>query len=65
MHAKNLILNHSLNDAFLAIGIGRVKGYELINSGDLKTVKIGRRRVVPHKSLLEFQANLEEKGSVK
>jgi len=64
MSEDKTILNHSLNDAFSAIGIGRVKGYDLINSGVLKTVKIGRRRVVPHRHLLEFQANLEKKGSV-
>lgn len=65
MNADNMRLNHSLNDAFSAIGIGRVKGYDLINSGSLKTVKIGRRRVVPDKFLLEFQSNLEKEGSVK
>lgn len=64
MNVDKMILNHSLNEAFSAIGIGRVKGYDLINSGALKTVKIGRRRVVPHKCLLEFQAALEKKGSV-
>ena len=64
VYANNLILNYSLNDAFDAIGIGRVKGYELINSGALKTLKIGRRRVVSKKHLLEFQKNLEKAGFV-
>lgn len=32
----------SPKDAFAAIGVGNTKGYELINSGDLEAVKIGR-----------------------
>lgn len=28
--------------AFAAIGVGNTKGYELINSGQLEAVKIGR-----------------------
>jgi excisionase family DNA binding protein len=28
--------------AFAAIGVGNTKGYELINSGELEAVKIGR-----------------------
>ena len=29
-------------DGFHAIGIGNTKGYELIGSGELKAIKIGR-----------------------
>jgi hypothetical protein len=29
-------------DAFAAIGVGVTKGYELIGSGELQTIKIGR-----------------------
>ena len=29
-------------DAFAAIGVGTTKGYELINSGQLEAVKLGR-----------------------
>jgi hypothetical protein len=29
-------------DAFKALGIGTTKGYELINAGKLKRIKIGR-----------------------
>jgi excisionase family DNA binding protein len=29
-------------DAFAALGIGVTKGYELINAGELETIKIGR-----------------------
>lgn len=29
-------------DAFAAIGVGVTKGYELINSGELESFKVGR-----------------------
>lgn len=41
----------SLNDGFGAIGIGRTKGYELINDGTLETVTIGKRRFIKVSSL--------------
>jgi hypothetical protein len=40
-----------LNDGFGAIGIGRTKGYELINDGTLETVTIGKRRFIKVSSL--------------
>ena len=36
----------SINDTAHALGIGRTKIYELINAGQLETVKIGRRTLV-------------------
>jgi excisionase family DNA binding protein len=36
----------SINNAARVIGIGRTKLYELINRGDLKTIRIGRRTLV-------------------
>ena len=36
----------SVNDAAASLGIGRTKTYDLINCGQLKTVKIGRRNLV-------------------
>jgi hypothetical protein len=37
--------------AFAALGIGTTKGYELINSGQLKAVKIGRATRVTMESI--------------
>jgi hypothetical protein len=34
-----------LDQLFEFIGVGKTKGYELIKSGDLKTRKIGRKRI--------------------
>jgi excisionase family DNA binding protein len=36
----------SVIDTMRALGIGRTKVYELINAGQLETVKIGRRTLV-------------------
>ena len=35
-----------INDAAKSLGIGRTKVYDLINTGKLKTVKIGRRTLI-------------------
>jgi excisionase family DNA binding protein len=36
----------SVGETARALGIGRTKVYELINAGQLETVKIGRRTLV-------------------
>ncbi len=41
----------SIVDAGKALGVGRSTIYELINSGDLKTIKIGRRNLVTIESI--------------
>ena len=40
-----------VGEASRIIGIGRTKLYELINAGDLETVKIGRATLVTMRSL--------------
>lgn len=39
-------------------GLGRTKVYELITSGELRTVKIGRRRFVPASAIDEYVSRL-------
>ena len=41
-------------DAAQALGIGRTKMFELIHNGDISTVAIGRRRLVPVDELHSF-----------
>ena len=36
----------SIEDARKALGIGRTKLYELVGQGRLKTLRVGRRRLV-------------------
>lgn len=40
-------------------GLGRTKVYELIASGELRTVKIGRRRFVPASAVEEYVSRLQ------
>lgn len=48
-------------DAGLALGgLSRTKVYELIATGELRTVKIGRRRFVPATAVQEFVDRLVE-----
>jgi excisionase family DNA binding protein len=58
--AKNANLPRLLNikQAGYELGIGRTAVYGLISSGELKTVKIGRRRFVPCEAIDEFIAGL-------
>lgn len=41
------------------LGLGRSRVYELMRDRQIRSVKIGRSRRIPHASLLDFVANLE------
>ncbi|TSB03974.1 helix-turn-helix domain-containing protein [Sphingorhabdus contaminans] len=45
-------------EAFNAIGVKRTKGFELIASGDLESVKIGRATRIPTESIRAYVARL-------
>ena len=40
-------------------GIGRSLFWELIRAGELRSVKIGKRRLVPEQAICEYIARLE------
>jgi len=42
------------------LGIGRTKLYELIDSGELRSVRIGSRRFVTYAALDDFITRLDE-----
>lgn len=44
-------LTVTVNTATKALGVGRTTIYELMNSGQLQTLKIGRRRLVKTDSI--------------
>ena len=44
----------SVNDLRIALGIGRTKAYELVNSGQIKSIKVGSAIRIPKKSLLDY-----------
>jgi excisionase family DNA binding protein len=43
-------------------GVGRTKLYELIKSGDIRVVKIGRRTYVPRTELEAYVARLSDQA---
>jgi excisionase family DNA binding protein len=51
-------------DAAIALGTGRTKVYELMRSGELRSVKIGGLRRIPATALADFVAKLEEQERV-
>lgn len=46
----------SVGEAATALGIGRSLTYDLLASGRLRSVKVGRRRLVPSGALAEYTA---------
>ncbi len=46
-------------DAAHVLGVGRTKVYELMRSGELRSVRVGGLRRVPVTALAEFVAGLE------
>jgi len=55
-------LTYSLRDAEKALGISHATIYEIINNGQLKTFRIGRRRFISSEALCNFikERELEE-----
>lgn len=56
--AKEMPRLLAIKQAIYELGIGRTGIYELIKDGKLKTVTIGRRRLVRIESIEEFIAGL-------
>lgn len=44
------------------LGISRAKLYKLLGSGELRSVKIGKRRLIPEQAIIDFIAALEAAG---
>jgi excisionase family DNA binding protein len=55
-------LLHNIEDAAQRVGVGRTTIYSLIRSGDLRTVSIGRRRLVAEADLRSFVDRLRSGG---
>lgn len=52
-------LAYPIEEAFALIGVSRTRGYQLINSGTLRTYKAGRTRLCSHAALTECQRAME------
>jgi excisionase family DNA binding protein len=50
----------SVEEAAMLLGVGRTVTYRLVLGGELRSVKIGRRRLVVRTSVAEYVARLEE-----
>ncbi|MGO1827045.1 helix-turn-helix domain-containing protein [uncultured Corynebacterium sp.] len=50
---------YGINDVMEATGLGRTTVFALIKDGKLRSVKVGRRRLVPAAALDEFIAGLD------
>lgn len=53
-------LLHDMEEAAAALSVSRRTAYELVKRGELKTVLIGRRRLVPTEALREFTSRLSD-----
>lgn len=56
-------LSLSIEEARAATGLGRTKLYQLINSGELKARKIGKRTIILKDDLEAFLNNLQSYAS--
>ncbi len=50
-------LTVSVKDACRILSIGRTSPYDLMRSGEIKTIKIGRRTLIPTASLKHLVAS--------
>ena len=44
-------------DVIKILNIGRNKGYELLNNGTIRSIRIGRKHRIPKKILIDFLEN--------
>ena len=47
-------IGYSIQETVERSGLGRTTVYELLKSGDLVSVKVGRRRLIPASALAEY-----------
>jgi excisionase family DNA binding protein len=52
----------TIQEAAVALGLGRSTVYELVAGGELESVTVGRARRIPVRELEEFVTRLEEKS---
>jgi excisionase family DNA binding protein len=51
-------LAYSIDEAFPALSIGRTQLFDLLRRGEIASVKVGRRRLIPVASLDAYLARL-------
>lgn len=63
-HTQKIAQLYTVPEARRRLRLGLTKFYELINSGELRTVKIGARRLVSEDAITEFIARLEASAAL-
>jgi len=53
-------LAYPIEEAFALIGVSRTRGYQLINTGAMRTYKDGKRRLCSHSALVQCQQAMEK-----
>jgi excisionase family DNA binding protein len=53
---------HPLETVMARLGVGRSTVFELIGTGELRSVKVGRRRLVSEAALVEFIEHIDRGG---
>jgi excisionase family DNA binding protein len=48
----------TIPEACASIRVGRTKFYQLLNAGEIKAVKIGKKTLIPEKSILQWIEDL-------
>ena len=55
---------HSVESVMDRLNLGRSKVFELFDSGQLRSIKVGRRRLTTEAALVEFIARLDAGGDI-
>jgi excisionase family DNA binding protein len=59
---QNICLN-SIKDIVVRTGLSRSTVYEEMSSGRLRSVKVGRRRLIPESALIDYIDSLNTAGT--
>jgi len=60
--ALNARITVSVDEAMSALGIGKTLIYELLSNGSLRSIKVGKKRLVVVASIHEWIADMESYG---
>jgi excisionase family DNA binding protein len=53
----------SIPEAAEAIGVCRAQGYKMVNSGELPSIDVGRRKLVPVEGLKQYVVEQTQKAT--
>jgi excisionase family DNA binding protein len=55
-------LLYSITEGAPILGVGRTTAYQLVADGEIETVKVGSRRLIPAQALSDFVNRLRAEG---